>query len=184
MRTRQRLKQVLPVLLLTPALVLAAAGADARGRGYDVAQVVHAEPIYRTVRHAVPREECHLREVAYREAGPGGGATAPVLGAIIGGAVGNAVGRNKSNKRVGAVAGAALGGSIGYDMSWRSAARHGEAVHYRTERVCSVVTHYQEVARVDGYHVTYRYRGDTYTTRMPYDPGKQLRVRVHVEPVI
>jgi uncharacterized protein YcfJ len=178
----RRLKQVIPLFLLAPGLVLAAGTAAARG--YDMAQVVRSEPIYRTVRHAVPREECHLEQVAYRDAAPAGRASAPVLGAIIGGAIGNAVGSNKSNKRVGAVAGAALGGSIAYDMSRRQTGRVSDPVHYRTERICTVVTEYQEVARIEGYNVTYKYRGTTYNTRMPYDPGRQLRVRVHVEPVI
>jgi uncharacterized protein YcfJ len=178
MTTSQREKRLLPVAAVGPVLLLAAAASEARG--YETAQVVRADPIYRTARHAVPREECRFEQVAYRH--QSGSATAPVVGAIIGGAIGNAVGTNKSSRRVGAVAGAALGGSIGYDVSRRHA--HAGDVHYRTERVCSTVTEYREVSRIDGYHVTYRYRGNTYTTTMPYDPGKHLRVRVHVEPVI
>jgi uncharacterized protein YcfJ len=183
MTTRQRLMRALPVLLV-PVALFATGAADARGSGYDMAKVVRAEPIYRTVRQTVPREECRLVDVAYRDPGARPSTAAPVVGAIIGGALGNAVGNKKSNKRVGAVAGAALGGSIGYDIARRNAGHHGDVVHYRTERVCNVVNEYQEVSRVDGYHVTYRYQGRTYTTRMPYDPGRELRIRVHVEPVI
>ncbi|MDN5850335.1 MAG: hypothetical protein L0H63_11995, partial [Nitrococcus sp.] len=52
------------------------------------------------------------------------------------------------------------------------------------QRVCQVThdTHYEQ--RVDGYDVTYRYRGETYRAQMPYDPGSRLPVRVAVTPVM
>jgi uncharacterized protein YcfJ len=37
--------------------------------------------------------------------------------------------------------------------------------------------------RNEGFRVTYRYNGRTYVTRMPNDPGQQIRVRVAVSPV-
>jgi uncharacterized protein YcfJ len=42
-------------------------------------------------------------------------------------------------------------------------------------------THEEE--RIDGYHVTYRYKGEIFTTRLPYDPGDRLKVQVSVTPV-
>ena len=36
--------------------------------------------------------------------------------------------------------------------------------------------------RVDGYDVTYEYAGREYVTRMPYDPGERIRIRVDVTP--
>ena len=36
--------------------------------------------------------------------------------------------------------------------------------------------------RIDGYDVTYRYHGRLHHTRMPYDPGKRVRVRTDVSP--
>ena len=36
--------------------------------------------------------------------------------------------------------------------------------------------------RTNGYDVTYDYRGHTYTTVMPRDPGNRIRLRVSVEP--
>ncbi len=180
MKKIPQMQRAMFLVLSLPLLLAQAPGAEA-GRGSDLAKVVRAEPIYRTVRHAVPREQCHLEDVRVHTA-RSGSAAAPVLGAIIGGAIGNAVASGKSNKRVGTVAGAALGGSIGYDMARRRAAEDGP-VHYRTREVCTTVTTYREVPRIEGYHVTYRYQGRTYTTRMPYDPGKHLRVRVQVDPV-
>ena len=51
------------------------------------------------------------------------------------------------------------------------------------ERRCEVVERYDREEQVVGYHVTYRYKGNTFTTRMQNDPGKWLPVRVSVEPV-
>jgi hypothetical protein len=36
--------------------------------------------------------------------------------------------------------------------------------------------------RVTGYRVTYEYAGRSYTSVLPYDPGRRLAVRVDVEP--
>jgi uncharacterized protein YcfJ len=36
--------------------------------------------------------------------------------------------------------------------------------------------------RIDGYRVVYQFQGQKYATRMPYDPGRELRVRVDVRP--
>ena len=36
--------------------------------------------------------------------------------------------------------------------------------------------------RIDGYRVTYEYNGCEYDTRLPYDPGQKIRVRVAVAP--
>ena len=36
----------------------------------------------------------------------------------------------------------------------------------------------------DGYEVTYRYKGERYKIEMPYDPGKRIKVRIQVSPVI
>ena len=40
----------------------------------------------------------------------------------------------------------------------------------------------QFVERIEGYDVTYEYAGREYVTRMPYDPGERIRVRVDVTP--
>ena len=36
--------------------------------------------------------------------------------------------------------------------------------------------------RIEGYRVVYKYQGQKYATRMPYDPGREIRVRVDVRP--
>src|SRR3569623_1632915 len=57
---------------------------------------------------------------------------------------------------------------------------HG-AYPVTTERCRTEHNSYQE-ERVVAYDVSYRYQGRLYTTRLPYDPGDRIRVRVHVEP--
>jgi uncharacterized protein YcfJ len=186
------LQSVSPVLLI-PALVLSGlvfpgdAAADTR---VDRARVVTVDPVYVSVDYSVPVEQCRLEDVpvdnGYRNTGYRS-YTGPILGAIIGGAIGNAVGHNKTNKKVGTAVGAILGGTIGRDVQRRHAEQSGRArnraVAYQTEEVCETVYETHERLELEGYDVTYRYAGQTHTTRLDRDPGKYLDVRVQVTPV-
>jgi len=177
-------KQVIAAVLLTPMLCIAGNSALA-GHGYSEAEVLSAEPLYETVSVSVPRQECRQEQVAYREGynRPRGSATPTIVGAIIGGALGNAVGHGHTNKKVGAAVGAILGGSIGRDIGRKNQAYAGDTIRYRTEEVCTTVEDIHEQERLAGYRVTYRFAGETYTTRTRRDPGDTLRVRVRVTPV-
>jgi uncharacterized protein YcfJ len=163
-------------LALAPALGLASVQ-------YDQARVVAVRPVVETVSYAAPREVCTEQQMPYRQPRPAT-ATPTVLGAVLGGAVGNALGHDSQNEKVGAVVGAVLGGAVGYDWSRRRAETAGVSpVYYHTQQVCNVVQDVHEEERIAGYDVTYAYLGQTYTTRMSYDPGRTLRVRVQVDPV-
>ena len=177
-----------PVLAvaLVPALALADRGYERgyeRGYGsrYQYAEVLAAEPIYHRVAYTVPVEQCRQQTVAYREP-QARSYTGPILGAIVGGAIGNAVGHKKRNKQVGVAVGAVLGGTIGADIARRNRS-YAHDVRYGTEEVCSVVHEEHAEERLEGYDVTYRYGGQTYTTRMDRHPGSTLRVQVSVTPV-
>ena len=50
------------------------------------------------------------------------------------------------------------------------------------EHRCRITDRHETEERVDGYQVTYRYKGETFETRLPYDPGDRIRVRVGVSP--
>jgi uncharacterized protein YcfJ len=106
---------------------------------------------------------------------------ATLVGGAIGTVVGNQIGRGRG-KDVARVAGAILGGAIGHSVSVDRARQQGVETVHRYER-CDV--HYRDsyVERVEGYDVTYEYAGREYATRMPYDPGERIRVRVDVSPV-
>jgi uncharacterized protein YcfJ len=51
-----------------------------------------------------------------------------------------------------------------------------------TQTRCREVNSVTEQRRIVGYDVEYRYRGEVYTSRLNYDPGERLRVRVQVQP--
>ncbi|MCS6947496.1 MAG: glycine zipper 2TM domain-containing protein [Steroidobacteraceae bacterium] len=162
---------------------------------YDYARVIDVDPLVRRVRYSEPRRHCwyethydrfdHWRD-DYRviETRPHSAAGAMLLGGAIGAVIGNQFGRG-DDRRDARVAGALIGMAIGHDQ----AGRRGYRIHDRwrdhaprsIER-CEV--HYEDRwhEHIDGYRVTYEYNGRRYTTRLPYDPGNRLRVRIDVFP--
>ncbi len=146
----------------------------------DYADVIRVEPLRRRVRLSEPVREC-WQETRYTSDGPfstshiGG----TLLGSTIGVVVGNQVGHGRG-KDVARVAGALIGGAIGHNVSVDRQRRLGD-VGQSYER-CDVRYRDRMVERIDGYDVTYAYAGREYVTRMPYDPGERIRVRVDVSP--
>lgn len=157
---------------------------DDRGRHgeYEYARVIDVEPLRRRVRVSEPVREC-WDETDYRADGPlssnhiGG----TLVGALIGGALGNQVGDGRG-RQVARAAGAIIGGAVGHNVSrQRQRERYGDR-EYVYER-CEVRYRDSYEERIDGYEVTYEYAGRRYVTRMPYDPGDRIRIRVDVSPV-
>ncbi|HKZ74533.1 MAG TPA: glycine zipper 2TM domain-containing protein, partial [Steroidobacteraceae bacterium] len=109
-----------------------------------------------------------------------------ILGGIIGAAVGNQIGSG-DGRRAATVAGAIIGSAVGHDAAARrSGQRYAEREYtesrpYEVER-CDVRYDEEYEERIDGYRVTYVYNGREHTTRLPYDPGDRIRVRVNVRP--
>jgi uncharacterized protein YcfJ len=48
---------------------------------------------------------------------------------------------------------------------------------------CNTVTEQRAVEHIVGYRVTYRYGGETATTRLSYDPGERMPVNVSLSPL-
>lgn len=140
------------------------------------ADVLRVDPIYGRVQTSNPREECDDVPVE-RGADNGNKAAGTVLGAIVGGVLGNTVGKGDGRKAA-TVAGAVAGGAIGH-----RAAEGDDRYYGDTERHCRMVNDVAEERRVVAYDVQYRYRGDVFMSRLNYDPGDRLRVRVSIEPV-
>ena len=159
---------------MSAAALLAISGA-ANAAVYDYAKVVSAQPIVRTVSVKTPVRECWQETQYYstyeRRRGAPGRALA---GAVIGGVIGHQFGSGRG-KDAATVAGSMIGAAIG----------HGPVRRVDVaEPIERCTTRYENrlEERIDGYQVVYRYHGQTYSTRMPYDPGKKIKVRVDIRP--
>lgn len=134
---------------------------------YARAKVVHVEPVSGYSESRYPRERCYV-DSSDRDRRKGS-----IVGAVIGSVVGYNLGGDRGEKRLGSVAGAVVGSAIG-----QSVADKGRDSSYRCERVEERYGH----AAIIGYNVTYKYKGQRYTTFMDYDPGRWVDVEVSVRP--
>jgi uncharacterized protein YcfJ len=165
------------ILAVMSTSALAARWHDGDDAYYARARVLKVEPVTTTVHIAVPQRECYQQEIhtpvySHRRDGA----------ALVGGLVGGILGHNLGHGRGGTtLAGAIIGSAVGRSVT-RNTDGYYEAVSY-VDR-CEVHTRYQTQQRLLGYDVTYRYHGQVSTTRMHYDPGKFIQVRVDVSPVV
>lgn len=164
------------VLSLLPLVALAQSGerrdtsfaSGAENVSYGYAQVTRVDPVYETIRTLVPEERCDGQPVR-----PGDATGGTVVGALVGAALGNQVGKG-DGRDAATVAGAVIGGAIGRNVARNEAAlRPG----------CRIVEVEREQRRVAGYDVEYVHQGRTFMSRMPYDPGDRVRLRISVQPV-
>jgi uncharacterized protein YcfJ len=183
------LKITLAVALMVTAGI-AAAGGDRHGskkHGYtprhdlfEYAKVVEVQPIYREVRVSTPVRECWDEPVYHTRQAPKS-AGGMLAGGLIGGIVGHQIGRGDGN-RVATAVGALVGAHIGHQAvnghMQPQQTLEGYEEHCKTRERVS----YEEV--VDGYDVTYKYRGREYNLVMPYDPGRRIKMRIQFTPVI
>lgn len=175
----------------------------------EFAKVVDVQPVFREVQLREPREECwteQQRQIigyesnhryeqyqanSHRERSSSGGA---LVGGLIGGVIGNQLGRgHSSSTRAGAtVAGALIGGTIANEASGNPSRHrrhrpvnpsHGRPI-YETRPVerCRRVVESRYEQKLQHYNVTYVYKGRTFTTQMPRDPGDRLELQVSVSP--
>jgi len=146
------------------------------------ARVVHVKPIYENVRIAYPEQVC-WREDFSKPIKRRVSNTSPetiLVGGIIGGVIGHKLGENH-NQGLSTVAGALIGTAIASEAN----AEYYRTGEYRIERrqQCRIEQHYRTEQQLKGYRVTYRFRGEIYTTRTNYHPGKRIPVNVEVTPV-
>ncbi len=145
----------------------------------DMARVIHAEPQYRTVRVSTPQRECWQERQQQTNYNQHHSYTSTIAGGIVGGVVGNQFGGG-DGKKIMTVAGALLGGSVGRDYNYNNSPKH---TNYNTVEQCRTIDRYHQEQQNDGYLVSYRYNGKTYTTHMDHRPGKRIPVEVSVRPV-
>lgn len=170
-----RLASAASCILLPLAPALAQSGVHpetgAEHVNFAYAQVLRVQAVYADIE--VPRavEYCGEYDRIERTGPRSAGGT--VLGALIGGAIGNQIGSG-SGRRAATVAGAVAGGAIGHAA--------GGETRVRAENRCHLVEEYVVETQVTGYDVEYRYRGEVYMSRLDFDPGDRLRIRVSVAP--
>lgn len=170
-------------LLLIPFIYILAsaplyAGDHYRHGGFrDKARVVDVTPIYEIVEIPTEQRECWTEEVSGTRSTRSGNGM--LVGSIIGGVIGNQIGRGEGRK-VATVAGTVIGAAMGADAD-----RHASRTepYSNTEHHCQVRTDYIQEEQLRSYRVTYRYRGETFTTEMDRHPGKFIPVRVNVSPL-
>jgi uncharacterized protein YcfJ len=179
------------ILALASISTLAATGAFAQS--FDTrARVLSSRPVLERI--PVSREECwnenqrgyEERRVTRSDTGASIGA-GTVLGAVVGGVIGHQFGNSSGGRDRGTAAGAIVGGLVGNQVDRD---RNGNPVTTtevervpvdRTVEKCRTVNEVREATL--GYDVTYEYGGRRFTTRLPRDPGRDLRLRVDLQPV-
>ena len=209
LRNTMRLSLLAAACISTAAV---ASGSNQYSQGYehssntehDYARVVGVQPIIDVYQVSVPVEQCYQERVPRdRHANYRGkqSRTHEIVGALIGAAVGHQFGGGKG-KDIATIAGAVLGGSIGRDVKNNARQRDqrygndsdqayeggylgagGGYGRYETVSRCEVTQEYRNEEQIIGYDVSYKYNGHVYQTRMPYDPGKKIKVKVTVQPV-
>lgn len=143
-----------------------------QGAFQDQAQVISSTPVYESVNN--PGRECWSEQVGYERAQKReyGGA---VLGGIVGGLLGHQLGKGNGRSlstAVGAATGAIVGDNIDND------GHQSVAGMPRYEQRCRQIDNWSR--RLTGYNVTYRYQDQDFSTFLPYDPGRTVRVNVQV----
>ena len=149
--------------------------AQSSAQAYEAfANVVGVQPITEQVSR--PTQQCWTENQQVVQQAPQRNYLGAILGGVAGGLLGAQVG--KGNGRVaGAAVGAGVGAIAGHAVANRNA---GTYVTNQPVQRCEQVNNYESV--ITGYHVTYDYDGQRFSTRMPYNPGNQLRVSVAVTP--
>lgn len=187
MKTKTWIANVSGLAIASLVLVAGPAGAAdyayngaRQGAVYDYAKVVSVAPVVRYVTVTTPVKECWEDVEYYTRSRPDAGRAGKTLfGAILGGVIGHQFGSGRGNDAA-TVAGTVIGAAVANGSNNRSYYQTTE--YSRPVRRCETNYQSHKEERIDGYDVIYRYHGQKYTTRMPYDPGKKLKIRVDVRP--
>ena len=147
---------------------------------YDYAKVLSVTPVVRYVTVTTPVKECWDDVEHYTRRRPEPGRAGKTLfGAILGGVIGHQFGSGRGNDAA-TVAGTVIGAAVANGSDSRPYYRTTE--YSRPVRRCDTNYQSHREERIDGYDVIYKYHGQKYSTRMPYDPGRKLKIRVDVRP--
>ncbi len=150
--------------------------AQVNAHAYEAfADVVAVQPITEQVSR--PSQQCWTEMQQVTQSAPQRNYLGAIIGGVAGGLLGSHVG--KGNGRIaGAAVGAGVGAIAGHTVANRDAGR--TVVTTQPVQRCQQVDNFETVTT--GYHVTYEFDGQRFSTRLPYNPGNQLRVNVAVTP--
>lgn len=151
---------------------------------FDYAKVLSVKPIVRYVTVSTPVRECWQENRHYTVHDRPNTAGGTLVGAVIGGVIGHQFGSGRGNDAA-TVAGTLIGAAIGNESARKRAREDGydgTTTYSRPVQRCETNYQSHQEERIDGYRVVYRYHGQRYSTRLPYDPGDRIRVRVDVRP--
>ncbi|MDH3613057.1 MAG: glycine zipper 2TM domain-containing protein [Gammaproteobacteria bacterium] len=176
-------KRMIARLAAATMLLAFSVAGNAQRPVYDYAKVISAQPIIRYVSVKTPVRECWQDTEYYTTYHrPPGAAGSTLAGAIIGGVVGHQFGSGSGNDAA-TVAGTLIGAAIGNNSAHRRAGvGYGPVRYSRPVERCGTRYRDHREQRIDGYNVVYRYHGQKYATRMPYDPGDRIKVRIDIRP--
>lgn len=142
---------------------------------YDYATVMQTKPVYRLVEVTSEERKCRQEEVSYQQPIRNSGNNS-LIGGILGAAVGHAIGHRSKHRAGATVAGALVGASLTSD--------NGRTVkRTKLENHCKMVPTSWEEERIIGYNVVYRYNDRTFETRLSFEPGDSLKIRVVLSPM-
>ncbi len=155
------------------SLIFFGVAASAQAADFDdYARVVSVTPQIEQFNQ--PRQECRTEYVQAQQPqqrGVGGS----ILGGLAGGIIGNQVGGG-NGRTVATAVGAITGAIVGDRME----NNNETALTEQPVRQCHTVDRWE--SRTSGYNVVYEYRGHTYTSLMPYDPGEKVKLHVSLTP--
>ena len=179
------MKKLIPLISLSSLLMLnlALAGPENAyrdGAVYDYANVVKVQPIVRQVKISTPTRECWEETVVESVPHRPGVSGSAIVGGLVGGLIGSQFGHGGGQAAM-TMLGIAVGSTVGQSAS--QSAAYTQSVSYPVQR-CQTSEQISFREQVEGYQVTYKYHGRLYSTRMPYDPGKRVKVRVDVRPTV
>ncbi len=137
----------------------------------DTARVTSVRPQVEQVNQ--PRQECRTVYVPAPQQRSAAGA---IIGGLAGGILGNQIGHG-GGRAVATGVGAVTGAMVGDNLDNRDRPPAGQVA----QQECRTVDSWQ--ARATGYEVNYTYGGRSFSTVLPYDPGRTVRVRVSVAPL-
>ncbi len=169
MKGKMKIQTSIIALLLGCAAVSASQAAEFE----DYARVVSVAPQIEQINQ--PRQQCWIEQAPAQprqQRGIGGAIIGGLVGGLLGSQVGGGSGQTAA-AAIGAVTGAMVGDRVENNQP------QAPAYSQQVER-CQMVDQWE--TRTNGYAVTYDYRGHTYTSILPYEPGNRIPVRVSVTP--